>query len=102
MKLSDWAKQQGVSYKTARRLYKSGKFPLPVEQLPTGTIIVHEKKQPASEDIVLHARVSSHSQKADLDRPLQRLRDYAAVHGLWIRMTLVTHQMAVPKPKYAP
>ncbi|MFN3135993.1 MAG: hypothetical protein ACK44H_10565, partial [Candidatus Kryptonium sp.] len=42
MKLSVWAKNQGISYKTVWRLWKIGKLPVPAEQLPTGTIIVKE------------------------------------------------------------
>jgi predicted site-specific integrase-resolvase len=42
MKLSVWAKKQGVSYKTAWRLWKSGK--LDAYQLPTGTVIVRENE----------------------------------------------------------
>ena len=40
MKLSAWAKQQGVSYKTAWRWWKAGQLPVPTEQMPTGTVIV--------------------------------------------------------------
>ena len=42
MKLSDWARKQGVSYLTAWRWFKSGKFPVPARQLPSGTILVEE------------------------------------------------------------
>jgi len=41
MKLSNWAKQQGISYKTAYNWFKSGKMPCRTEQLPTGTILVY-------------------------------------------------------------
>ena len=39
MKLSDWARKQGVSYLTAWRWFKSGKLPVPARQLPSGTKI---------------------------------------------------------------
>jgi putative resolvase len=39
MKLSAWARQQGLSYKTAWRLWKAGKLPVPAEQLAIGTVI---------------------------------------------------------------
>ena len=39
MKLSDYAKRLGITYKTACRLWKSGE--LDAFQLPTGTIIVN-------------------------------------------------------------
>src|SRR6516165_11068399 len=41
MKLSAWARQQGLSYKTAWRVWKAGQLPVPAEQLATGTVIVH-------------------------------------------------------------
>ena len=42
MKLSNWAKQQGISYLTAYRWFKSGKIPNS-HQTQTGTILVDEK-----------------------------------------------------------
>ncbi len=86
MKLADWARQKGVCYHTAYRLYRSGKFPLPTEQLPTGTILVHPSAPEISRQpqAALYARVSSNDQKPDLKRQLQRLRDYAAANGLQV------------------
>ncbi|MBS7280392.1 MAG: recombinase family protein, partial [Candidatus Freyarchaeota archaeon] len=81
MKLADWARKHGIDYKTAYRLYRSGKFPRPTEQLPTGTILVHEPPT-TTNNTALYARVSSADQKSDLERQMQRLRDYAAAHGL--------------------
>ncbi len=83
MKLSDWARKHGIDYKTAYRLYRSGNLPRPTEQLATGTILVHEIPT-ITNNAVLYARVSSTSQKEDLIRQLQRLRDYAASNGLTI------------------
>ena len=86
MKLSDWARKNEIDYKTAYRLFRSGKFPRPVEQLATGTILVHEPEvsrvAPAS---ALYSRVSSHDQKADLERQMQRLRDFAAATGVPVK-----------------
>jgi len=45
MKLSTWTKKQGISYKTAWRLWKTGRLPLPAEQLATGTISCGETAQ---------------------------------------------------------
>lgn len=46
MKLSEWAKLQGVTYKTAWRWVKAGKMPknVRVEVMPTGTILVEALK----------------------------------------------------------
>jgi predicted site-specific integrase-resolvase len=41
MKLSQWAKKLGISYRTAWRMYQKGQIPNAVK-LPTGSIIVLE------------------------------------------------------------
>ena len=84
MKLSDWAQKNGIDYKTAYRLFRSGKFPYPVEQLPTGTILVHEPETATTNNAVLYARGSSSDQKEDLERQKQRLRDFASKNGLHV------------------
>lgn len=81
VKLSNWAKQNGLTYKGAYRLYRAGQLPHRVEQLPTGTLIVYPE-QTASAKVALYGRVSSHDQKADLERQMDRLRQYAAAQGL--------------------
>nr|WP_174844819.1 IS607 family transposase [Dictyobacter aurantiacus] len=81
MKLSQYAKQQGISYKTAWRWYKAGQ--LDAYQTATGTVIVRD--QPAisasTGRIALYARVSSADQKDDLARQMERLRTYALARG---------------------
>src|SRR6266567_9180329 len=81
MKLSQYAKQVGVSYKTAYRWYKAGT--LDAYQTETGIIIVRDKhdEKPLTGRIALYARVSSLGQKEDLERQIQRLKDYAAAKG---------------------
>lgn len=44
MKLSEWAKENGVSYKTAWRWFKNGTLPVPAEQTESGTILVKKPK----------------------------------------------------------
>jgi putative resolvase len=78
MKLSAYAKQVGVTYKTAYQWWKAGQ--LDAYQLPTGTIIVREAR-PSATGVALYARVSSADQKDDVARQMQRLRDYAAARG---------------------
>ena len=88
MKLSDYARQIGVTYKTAYLMFKRGE--LDAYQLPTGTIIVNEPTAPATgHGVALYARVSSHDQKADAQRQLERLRDYAAARGYRITTEVV-------------
>ena len=78
MKLSAYAKQVGVTYKTVYHWWKAGQ--LDAYQLPTGTIIVREAT-PSATGVALSARVSSAEQKAEVTRQLHRLRDYAAARG---------------------
>jgi len=80
MKLSEWAKQSGLSYKTAWRLWKAGKLPVHATQLATGTVVIHEVKPITG--VALYARVSGHDQKADLDRQLARLTEFAVAQRL--------------------
>jgi len=40
MKLSQWAKQQGITYRTAWNWFKAGKMPVKTIQTKTGTILV--------------------------------------------------------------
>ena len=61
-------------------MWKAGKLPVPAEQLPTGTVVVHAERR--SQGVALYARVSSADQKADLDRQLSRLTEYAVAQGL--------------------
>ena len=91
MRLSAYAKQMGVSYKTAFRWWKAGK--LDAYQLDTGTVIVREPL--ASEvptNVALYARVSSADQKEDLERQMQRLKDYAAARGY--QVTKIVSELA--------
>jgi predicted site-specific integrase-resolvase len=85
MKLSAWAKANGLAYKTAWRMWRDGKLPVPAEQLPTGTVIVHPPAAAPADTVALCARVSSGDQRGDLERQLGRLADYASRE----RMTLV-------------
>lgn len=43
MKLSEWAKKQGISYLTAYRWFKDGKLPIKAYQSDSGTIIVQDE-----------------------------------------------------------
>jgi len=83
IKLSEWAKQNGLTYKGAYRLFRIGKLPCQVKQLATGTIIVYpDQEQPSK--VALYGRVSSHDQKDDLKRQMERLRGFAASKGMII------------------
>lgn len=88
MKLSVWAREQGLSYKTAWRMWRDGMLPIPSEQLPTGTVIVHQPKVEEPGGVGLYARVSSGDQKADLERQLGRLAEFASKHGMTVACSI--------------
>ncbi len=87
MKLSEYAKQLGISYKTAHRMWQAHQ--IDGYQLPTGTIIVREGAKVSPTGVALYARVSSAEQKEDAQRQVQRLRDYAAARGYQVSQEVV-------------
>lgn len=91
MKLSEWARQQGVSYQTAWRWVKDGKMPVPVRQAPSGTWLVDEPAERVSGRVVAYCRVSSADQKADLDR--QAVRVVAGANRLGLAVAEVVTEV---------
>lgn len=89
MKLSQWARNQGVTYKTAWRWFRAGLLPVPVRQLPTGTILV-EEPVPLGERgaVAIYARVSSADQQQDLDRQVARLVSWANEQKMAVGVTV--------------
>jgi len=80
MKLSQYAKQQGISYSTALRWWKAGQ--IKGYQAPSGTIIVQAHEPvPSVQKVVIYARVSSAEQRAKLERQAERLSQYCEVKG---------------------
>lgn len=84
MKLSDWARKMGISYRRAWQMFKDGKLPN-ARQLPTGTIVVleeqTEKEKLLSKDVAIYCRVSSHENKDNLEKQAERLKEYAIAKG---------------------
>ena len=77
MKLSTYAKEKGISYKTAWRWWQAGY--INGEQLPNKTIIVYpEKEQPQKRKTVIYCRVSSSENKKNLETQAERLVDFTA------------------------
>ena len=83
-KLSTWAKEHGVHYRTAMIWMHEGKLPVEVVRTPGGHYRVVEKiiASPTTEKSALYGRVSSHDQKSDLVRQVARLRSFASGLGL--------------------
>src|SRR5437764_10419016 len=101
MKLSQYAKKVGVTYKTAYRWYRAGT--LDAYQTATGIIIVRDKadEKPLTGRIALYARVSSLGEKEDLERQIQRLKDYAAAKGYQVskEVTEIASGLNEKRPK---
>ena len=87
MKLSTWAKKQGISYRTAWRWFKTGKLPVVAKQTKTGTILIHDE-MPSLNTVAIYARVSSRDQKKDLDQQIARLVLYANAKGWVVAQTI--------------
>jgi putative resolvase len=81
MKLSQYAKQQGISYSTALRWFHDGV--IKGYQAPSGTIIVVEENRPATvqERVAIYARVSSAEHRENLERQAERLTYYCTTRG---------------------
>ena len=82
MKLSQYAKQQGISYRTAFRWWQAGL--IKGYQAPTRTIIVAEeppKEAHTISRVAIYARVSSREHRANLERQVERVEDYCASRG---------------------
>jgi putative resolvase len=105
VKLSEWARSYGVHPQTAYRWFREGKLPVPAERLPTGTIVVaggvSSSAGPSSATV--YARVSSHGQRADLDRQVARLTNWATANGMAVAevVTEVGSGMDGRRPKFA-
>ena len=82
-KLSTWAAEQGVHYRTAMTWFHAGTLPFPTERTPGGhiRILLPDVERPTTRRIAIYGRVSSSDQKADLVRQLDRLRTFAAARG---------------------
>ncbi len=82
VKLSQYARQQGISYRTALRWFRAGT--IKGYRAPTGTIIVTEGEAAPStrpEKVAIYVRVSSPEHRDNLERQAARLADYCAARG---------------------
>ena len=83
MKLAAWARSVGVHPQTAYGWVREDRMPVPFRRLPSGTILV-DVAAAGDERVVLYARVSSHDQRADLDRQVSRLTEWATDAGIQV------------------
>lgn len=87
MKLKEWAREQGVSYRTALNWFHAGTLPAPARQLPTGTILVEPNLAEAGR-VVAYCRVSRVDQRDDLDRQAGRVAQGCAGRGIALDSTV--------------
>jgi putative resolvase len=80
VKLSEWARANGVSRQSATWWFHAGVLPVPARQLATGTILVDALARGAV-GVAIYARVSSSGQRADLDRQVARIAEYLTASG---------------------
>lgn len=83
MKLSKYAKQQGVRYETAWRWFRDGK--IQGRRVGAHTILIDEPVRETTplvqQDTAIYTRVSSSENKANLDTQAERLVAYCAARG---------------------
>jgi len=81
--LTEWARAQSIHVTTAYRWYREGNLPVPARK--AGRLILVSPDAAVAPSPAgradLYARVSSHDQKADLDRQVARLTTWAADAG---------------------
>ena len=73
-----------VHPQTAYRWFREDRMPVPARRLASGTIWVDAAPGACSGRTVVYARVSSHDQRADLDRQVARLAGWATGQGLTV------------------
>jgi putative resolvase len=84
VKLTEWASAEGVHPQTAYRWFREGTLPVPAQRVGPRMILVNVEAAAspgAIGSVGLYARVSSHDQKADLERQVSRLSVWAAKAG---------------------
>lgn len=85
IKLSKWAKEQGISYKTAWKWFNDGNLPVPAIKLHTGTIMVDiPVKNNLKENNVIYCRVSNHSRKLEIKYQENRCSEFSSSKGIVI------------------
>lgn len=90
MKLSTWAKQNGITYGTALRWFHKKLLPVPSSQLNTGTILVDPITNDKQKDLknFIYARVSTYTKKDDLTRQAELCQQFCINKGWTIEKTI--------------
>jgi putative resolvase len=87
--LTEWARVHDVHPQTAYRWFRQGTLPIPAVRVGPRTILVNPHAPPAAQagGVGLYARVSSHDQRAELERQVARLTGWA--HGAGVPVVRV-------------
>ena len=89
IKLSAYAIENGVTYRTAWNRFKKGKIKNAYQdELGNVLIKIEEKTKYELSNICIYARVSNHSAKENLVRQVERLADYSIRNGFKIVKTV--------------
>lgn len=85
IKLSEYAKRHGVTYRTVWNKFKEGKIPNAYKD-EFGNILVkiETPKETLSKKVAIYARVSSNENKSNLNSQAERLKNYAIAKGYTI------------------
>lgn len=81
IKLSKWAKENGVCYHTAHKWFHDGKIK-GAFQLDTGTILVNiDSVKEKDEKVFIYARVSNQSRKKEMEYQIDRISQFSKANG---------------------
>jgi putative resolvase len=81
VRLSEYAKRNGIKYRAAWNRYKQGKIPgAHIDEF--GHIVVPDPQVQHVGKAAVYARVSTHKQRDDLERQAQRMVEFANAAGL--------------------
>lgn len=81
MRLTEWAKKNSITYRTAWEHFRTGKIPT-AYKLASGTIIVPDELDYKPMFVVVYARVSSSENKTNLDSQADRVCQFCSASGL--------------------
>jgi putative resolvase len=87
VKLKEWARGQGVSYRAALNWFHAAALPVPARQLPTGTILVDPVPAPAGRTVA-YCRVPGADQRDDLERQAGRVAGECGRRGITLDATI--------------
>ena len=88
LKLSEYARREGILYRAAYNRFKQGKIPNARLNDAGGIIIVEDDAPVSSLEVVVYARVSTGDQRSSLDGQVSRCITHANSHGLSVHRVI--------------